>query len=197
MHGVCVVVYGCLMARARIPPGAVVDTAIELVDREGFEALNLSTVAATLGVGPSALYGHVGGLDGLRDLVTVAAIEHLTTVVRDAAVGVAGPPALVSMGYAYRDFAHRHSGQYASTLRPPTTNNTQFTDATQTLQSIFARVYLGCGLPGPDADLAANSARSAIHGFIALELVNGTTPTADDQYAHLLNMLQDGLATLH
>ena len=55
--------YDRRVARDRIPPGAIVETAITLIDRQGFEALSLSTVAAVIGVRPSALYGHVGNLD--------------------------------------------------------------------------------------------------------------------------------------
>lgn len=181
------------MGQLRIPPGGVVDAAIGLIDREGFEALNLSTVATALGVRPSALYSHIGGLGELRDRIAVTATQHLTTEVRAAAIGVAGPHALDAMGHAYRGFAHDHPGQYASILRPAADENIDLAEATLALHDVFARVYLGAGLSSTDADLAAGSTRSAIHGFVALEHASGTTPGHDSRYHHLLQALHRGL----
>jgi AcrR family transcriptional regulator len=177
------------MARARIPPGGIVDTAIELIDREGFEALSLSAVADLLDVRPSALYSHVGGLEQLRDRIAVTATGHLTHAVGAAAMGVAGPNALDAMGHAYRGFAHGHPGQYSAILRPASPDNPELLSANQALHQVFARVYLGAGLDPDDADLAAGNTRSAIHGFVSLEHASGTTPGHDTRYAHLLRGL--------
>jgi AcrR family transcriptional regulator len=181
------------MGRVRILPGGIVDTAITLVDREGFEALNLSTVANELGVRPSALYAHVDGLAQLRDQIAVVATQHLTTIVGSAAMGVAGTRALDAMGHAYRGFAHEYPGQYGSMLRTAAEDNIELLTATQQLHDVFARVFLGAGFDATDADLAAGSTRSAIHGFVALEHVGGSTPLHDERYDHLLQALHRGL----
>lgn len=181
------------MTRQRIAPGSVAVAAISIVDRDGFEALNLSSVAGSLGVGPSALYSHVNGLDGLRYMVAVLATNNLTESVRDAAIGIAGPGALESVGSAYRAFALRHPGQYASTLLPPVSGDDDLAVATQALLDVFSRVYRGYGLAGAEADLAARTARSAIHGFVSLEMATGRMPVHDAQYQHLIGTLHRGL----
>lgn len=181
------------MARQRLSIDLVTHHSIALVDREGFEALSLSAVADALGVGPSALYSHVDGLDGLRHLVAVTATGNLTQQVQAAATGTAGPVALGAMGGAYRNFALGHPGQFASTLRPPPDDSDALAEANQALLEIFALVYGGMGLASSDAQLAARSTRSAIHGFLALEHTTGTTPTHDAEYAHLLETLQRGV----
>jgi AcrR family transcriptional regulator len=177
------------MARERILPGRVVDTAIALIDCEGFEALSLSAVAEVLEVRPSALYGHVGSLDQLRDRLAVTATNHLTGDVGTAAMGVAGGDALDAIGHAYRSFAHGHPGQYSAILRPASADNLELLTANEALHRVFARVYLGAGLDADDADLAAGNTRSAIHGFVSLEHASGTTPGHDTRYAHLLRGL--------
>jgi AcrR family transcriptional regulator len=177
------------MPRQRILPGPIVDTAIVLIDRQGFEALSLSAVADVLNVRPSALYGHVGNLDQLRDRLAVAATNHLTGAVGAAAMGVAGADAIDAMGHAYRGFAHGHPGQYSAILRPASSANTDLEAANHALHDVFARVYLGAGLVPDDADLAAGSTRSAIHGFVSLEHASGTSPAHDSRYAHLLRGL--------
>lgn len=50
----------------------IVETAAQLVDARGWEALSLRGVAAALQVTPMALYRHVSGIEDLRDLVVEA-----------------------------------------------------------------------------------------------------------------------------
>lgn len=182
------------MPRQRINLRRITEEALALVDREGFDALSLSNVAEELRVGPSALYTHLDGLDGLRYLVAVASTDNLTAEVRDAAIGTAGDAALTAMGTAYRGFALGHPGQFASTLLPPRSEDDDLARASASLTDVFVLVYGGMGL-GPDASqLAARSTRSAIHGFLALEHNSGTTASHDAEYRHLLDTLQRGLA---
>jgi AcrR family transcriptional regulator len=186
-------VYYRPVTRGRIRPGGVVDTAITLIDREGFEALSLSAVADVLRVRPSALYGHVGSLDQLRDRIAVTATNRLTGAVGAAAMGVAGANALDAMGHAYRGFAHGHPGQYSAILRPASAINLDLAAANQALHDVFARVYLGAGLGPDEADVAAGNTRSAIHGFVSLEHASGTTAGHDSRYSQLLRLLHRDL----
>jgi AcrR family transcriptional regulator len=180
------------MTRGRIRLGGIVETAVDLIDREGFETLSLSAIADVLEVRPSALYGHVGGLDELRDQLAVVATHHLTGAVGTAAMGVAGPDALDAIGHAYRAFAHGHPGQYSAILRPAA-DNIELAEANQALHAVFARVYLGAGIAPEDADLAAGNTRSAIHGFVSLEHASGIVAGNDARYDHLLTVLHSGL----
>lgn len=181
------------MTRHRLSLTLVTDEAIALVDREGFDSLSLSSVADALGVGPSALYTHVDGLDGLRYLVAVTATQNLTDDVRTAAIGTAGGSALAAMGEAYRDFAHDHPGQFASTLLPPRSDADDLALANRSLVEVFALVYAAMGLPRDRCGLAARSTRSAIHGFLALEHTIGQSSSGDSEYAHLLETIRKGL----
>ncbi len=179
---------------ARLSPALVTSAALAIVDTRGFDALTLSAVADDLAVAPSALYTHCKGLDGLRHLVAIAATDNLTTRVRDAAIGTSGNDALNSIGAAYRDFALSHPGQFASTLRPPASDDHELEDANTTLLGIFALVYQASGMTSHDSHLAARSTRSALHGFLALEHCSGTTNEHDAEFRHLLDALQRGLA---
>jgi AcrR family transcriptional regulator len=55
--------------RDPISPDAIVDAALALLDRDGFEALSMRALAEELGTGAATLYWHVGSKDGLLDLV--------------------------------------------------------------------------------------------------------------------------------
>ena len=52
-----------------ITPEAIVRAALEVLDAEGLDALNMRRVADALGTGAASLYWHVGSKDGLLDLV--------------------------------------------------------------------------------------------------------------------------------
>lgn len=181
------------MPRVRIDLRRLTVEALTVVDRDGLDALTLSAVASALDVGPSALYTHVDGLDGLRCLVAAAATRNLATEVRTAAIGTAGDRALTAMGVAYREFALGHPGQFASTLLPPQTDDDELAVADADLTDVFVLVYGGMGLTPDASRLAARSTRSAIHGFLALEHTTGTTPAHEAEYHHLLETLQRGL----
>lgn len=181
------------MTRGRVTVPRLTDAALGVVDRGGFDALTLSAVAEDLGVGPSALYTHLDGLDGLRNLVATASTDDLTTQIRNAAIGNAGDDALDAIGTAYRGFALRHPGRFASTLLPPPSDDDDLASANRSLLDVFVLVYTAMGLADDQSELAARSTRSAIHGFLALEHTGGTSPDHDAEYAHLLRTLRRGL----
>lgn len=185
------------MARARPAPRlsvpTIVDRAIQLIDRESFDALNLSAVAVELGVGPSALYTHIDGLDELQYLVAVASTGNLGAMVRNSAIGTWGGSALSAMGSAYRSFALDHPGQFASTLLPPRSGDDELARQNRALLDVFVAVFAGTGMDPSESYLAARSAQSAVHGFLALEHNSGSTAAHADEYDHLLAALARGL----
>lgn len=180
------------MARVRLTVTTVTATAVEVVDDGGLDALSLSAVARQLGVGPSALYTHCDGADGLHRLVAAAATDNLTASLQRAAIGLAGGAALAAMGEAYLRFATEHPGQFASTLRPPDPGDEELQASTSDLVEVFALVFQAMGLSETDAVRAARSARGAIHGFLAVHQFDGHPDTAED-FRHLLETLQAGI----
>lgn len=168
-----------------------------LVDRDGLHALNLSAVAETLTVGPSALYTHVDGLAGLRHLVAIAATHDLTNEVRNAAIGVAGRSALDAISSAYRDYALQHPGLYQSTLMPPVATGDELTRANAELLGVFAIVFRGTGLDADRAKRAARCTRTAIHGFVALEISTGSSPSHDQHFQELMDTVTSGIQQSH
>jgi TetR/AcrR family transcriptional regulator, tetracycline repressor protein len=48
---------------------AIVDTALKIIDEQGFGALSMRAVAQALGTGPASLYAHVANKEQLVDLV--------------------------------------------------------------------------------------------------------------------------------
>lgn len=177
------------MPKQRLDPETISQVAMTVVDDGGLDALSLSAVALHLGVGPSALYSHVDGLEGLHELVALGAMRNMVMKVRRAAIGVSGPDALQSLGSAYRDFARTHPGQFRSTIAAPESAGDELAAAHDELLEVFMLVYQGAGLDPADSLRAARRARSAIHGFVALEASTGSTPAHDDHYSELIDLV--------
>ncbi|NIR34783.1 MAG: TetR/AcrR family transcriptional regulator [Actinobacteria bacterium] len=172
--------------RARLSRTGVVEIAVGVVDRHGYDALNLSVVAEALGVGPSALYSHVDGLDGLRRVVAVESVRRLTCDVRDAAIGTAGDDAVRAVATAYRDFVRRHPGRFAATLQ--STGGAERADVDRELHSVFVLLHRAGGHDEQAAELAARSSRSALHGFAVLEHAD-PDGSHDAEFGHLVDLL--------
>jgi len=180
--------------RSRLSREAVLAAALDVVDEMGFDALTLSVVAENLGVGPSALYSHVDGLDGLRRVVARESSRLLTITVRDAAIGNSGDEALHAVAFAYRSFVLDHPGRFAATVRTRVAHPYGTDDD---LHAVFVLLQQARGASVRDAELAARSARSAIHGFVVLEHNEGAPARHDDEFIYLVETLCRGLARQH
>lgn len=185
------------MPKKRVTVDALIAAATEAADADGFDGLALTDVAKRLDVAASTLYTHIDGVDGLKYLVAVAATRNLTDAIRQAAIGTSGLDALMAMAVAYRRFALEHAGQFVSTLLPPALDDEDLKAANGALRAIFVLVYRGIGFDETEARRAAQSTRSAIHGFLALERTTEPASEHDADYLHLLNALQHGLLHAH
>ena len=181
------------MVRRTLTVIGVTEAAMILVDRDGLPALNLTAVAQMLTVRPSALYTHIDGLDGLHTLLAVAATNGLVSEVRNAAIGVAGKDALDSASTAYRHYALAHPGLYQSTLLPACSPGDVLTTANTELLNIFALIYRGIGLDSEQSARAARCTRTAIHGFVTLEIAGGSNPDHDQHFQELMETISTGL----
>jgi AcrR family transcriptional regulator len=173
--------------RRRIDQALVVQTAIQIADANGFEAVTLAAVAEQLGIRIPSLYNHVAGLMGLRSLMSLWAVRELEDRLRRAAVGKAGADAILSMADTYRDFAHAHPGVYRTTLRAASPDEPELVTAAQeTLEVLFAalRPY---DLNTEDTLHTIRALRSVLHGFVDLEISGGFGMALDrDESYHRL-----------
>jgi AcrR family transcriptional regulator len=180
------------MPRLGLDSRQVVEAAAELVDGEGLDALSLSTLAQRLGVKSPSLYGHVRNLQDLRvRLANLAAIQF-EEVLAPAAAGLARGEALASMGHAYRAWAVAHPGLYA--LIQSTGQGAD--PALARILELILAVLRGYGLEGDEVIHAARSVRSALHGFVHLEVRSGfgIPVDLDASFDWMLSALDRGLA---
>jgi AcrR family transcriptional regulator len=179
------------MARAGITGERLTRTAAELADEIGFDGVTVSAVARRLGVKDPSLYAHIDNGRELKVRVALLALEEMADQAAAALAGRAGKDALVAFANAYRDYAKKHPGRYASAqfeLDPETAANSAAPRHAEMMRAIL----LGYDLPEPEQTDAVRFLGSTFHGYVSLELAGGfrhTPREADASWAWALDNL--------
>jgi len=181
--------------RPGLTPERIIDVAAELIDRDGYAQLGLGKVAAELGVRTPSLYNHLDGLDDLRRRLTVRALTVLGADLQRAAVGLSAEDAVRAIAVAYRGFAREHPGLYATTVPSIEGADAEVQRIGAEVMGTVLTALSGFGLGEAATIHAARSLRSAVHGFVSLELAGGfgMPVDVDASFAWLTELLADGI----
>ncbi len=192
------------MPRAGLSRARATEVALSVVDAggtTGFERLTLAAVASEAGVAVPSLYKHVASLDDLRRLVAVASIDEMTTVLAQATIGRSGREALHSAADALRAFARIHPGRYAAAqvaadLADP--RQAELAEHAARTLAVLSATLRGFALPESSMVDAIRMLRSAVHGFIVLELGGGfgLPDDLDRSFRLLVDGIVDGIERL-
>jgi AcrR family transcriptional regulator len=161
------------MPRRRLSTASVVDAAVTLIDEGGPGGLTLAAVARRTGVATPSLYKHVLSLEALQQKVSARVTAELANALSTAIAGRSGEDAVRSLAHAYRAYALSYPGRYPLTQRLPDARDPEHLAAAElAVQTVFAALR-GYRLAGTEAIDAARVARSALHGFVSLEIDGG------------------------
>jgi AcrR family transcriptional regulator len=153
--------------------GAVVAAAGRIADADGLEAATISRVAAELGVRPPSLYNHVENHAALMRLLAIESVSELAAAITGAAVGRSREDAIRAVAVAYRAYAGAHPGRYAATVRAPAPDDEEARAAAVRAINPIVAIIGGWGIEGDDAVHLVRVVRSALHGFISIEMGGG------------------------
>ena len=172
----------------------ITDAAVELVEREGHDALALGAVAAALGVRAPSLYNHVDGLDEIRRRLRVRAIDALGDALQRATVGRSGDEAVRTIARAYRAFALDHPGLYAATVPSSEVADADVQQAGARVVETVVAALSGFHLDPDEAVHATRTLRAAVHGFVDLELAGGfgLAQSPSDTFDWMTELLAQG-----
>lgn len=179
------------MPRAGLSTAAVVEVALAIVDKDGLDSLTLAAVAQRAGVAAPSLYKHVRSLDALLQKVSVVATTELGDALSRAAAGRAGVDALRAVADAYRGYATAYPGRYPATQRLPDLEDPAHVAAAERAVNTVYSILHGYEISGAAAVDATRFVRSAIHGFVSLEIGGGFGIPQD--LDHSFAMLVTGL----
>lgn len=185
--------------RAGLTAGDVVRAAADIADETSFATVTLGLVAERLGVRAPSLYKHVNGLADLQHRIATLAMTEFGDIAAGAAAGLAGRDALAALAGALRGYVTAHPGRYAATV------GAEFTGPDDPLLQAGTRVIelIGAVLRGYRIDEdtivhAIRSVRCTLHGWAALQAVNGFqwSGDLDVSFEALIDFMDSGLRGL-
>jgi AcrR family transcriptional regulator len=182
--------------RVGINRDAVVRAAAKIADHDGWDALTLARVAKKLRVRSPSLYNHVGGLEGLRRELKLRALRDLNAALSRATIGKSRDDAVRGLAASYRAFVKHHPGTYAATMVAAPKNDPAVEAAAGQVVETCLSVLSGYELERRDGLHAIRAMRSAVHGFVALEIAGGfgIPLDVDKSFDWLVSALLKGLA---
>lgn len=181
--------------RAGLDLSQIVQTAAQLADKEGIEAVTLASVAKKLGVRSPSLYNHVNGLPALRSHLVLYGLRQLNEVIREAADERQGKAAVMSIAKAYLLFARNHSGLYSLTLRAPSIEHQEHVKLGEQLVERLLAALTPFNLSHEEGIHAVRGLRSLLHGFASIEAEGGFGMPVDvnESFHYTMNLFLSGL----
>ena len=183
--------------RVGIDRDAVIRAASKIADDRGWDGLTLASVAKKLRIRSPSLYNHVGGLEGLRRELKLAALRDLDVDLTRATIGKSRDDAVHGLATAYRAFVKRHRGTYAATMVAAPKNDPAMEAAASNIVETILSVLSGYGLDRREGLHAVRALRSTVHGFAALEIAGGfgIPLDVDQSFEWLVSALLKGLSS--
>jgi AcrR family transcriptional regulator len=184
--------------RKPLDTNTVVNTAADLINHEGLEALTLNRLAEILGIQTPSLYNHIDGMTGLRHELALLNMRRLADHLGTVAMGRSGNAGLVAVAEAYRAYIKENPGLYLSSLRASGNQNTPDAEqlaAEERVVRIVLAVLDSLELSDVEAIHAARALRSAVHGFTTLEIAGGfgIRLDLDESFSRLIGIIVAGL----
>jgi AcrR family transcriptional regulator len=146
----------------------IVDAALELVDREGLDALSMRRLGAELGVDPMAIYYHVPNKDALFDLLVEAVMADI-----DLSDDPSAPARvrLVCAAKSYRAALLRHINAF-----PVLADRAPRTPVSMKPVDVLLGILMDGGLSPSDAVVAMNVVVACVRGAVGVQASHELKP---------------------
>lgn len=161
--------------------GRLIDEAINLLEREGLEALTLRGIARAAGVSHMAPYRHFADKDALLAAIAEAGFRELSASMdRSVATATTAKSPLRAIGMAYVHFARHRPALYRLMFGPVRSDRERFPELAVASRATFAhcaaavaeRIAPSDGANEDAQEVLALAAWSLVHGLSSL-LIDG------------------------
>jgi AcrR family transcriptional regulator len=149
----------------------IIETARQLIERDGVEALSLGKVAAALDIKAPSLYRHIRNKNALLQAVIEQTYLSLFAAYDEALDQSGDDPAerLLNLSRSHRRFAHENPNTYMLAYTTPNpelnTNPDMLLERAISIQEIMSRIT------GEENSLPAlRGSLALVHGYVMLEL---------------------------
>lgn len=156
------------MAKRGLDRGQIIEQAIALVEKNGYDKFSLRELAVVLNVKPASLYNHIAGIEEIYREIALGAALMMKSALGTATEGKALDKAFEAGVRAYRQFAMEHPELYQAFVQMPSLHDEAVTRASYESFLPLRNIIEGYGLSDPELMHFARSLRSVMHGFIEL-----------------------------
>ncbi|MGJ8621746.1 MAG: TetR-like C-terminal domain-containing protein [Yoonia sp.] len=172
-----------------------------MLETDGPDALGISSVAAELKIRPASMYNHVASAEALANAVALAGHRRVLAALDTASEGLADPREhLRTLAYSVRRWAAENKGLYGHLARvEPNYGDEETAAVLHGILSLFDQPLKALGISNDQRVHAMRAIRSAIHGFVLLELSGQfqLQEAPDDSFRWMVDSLILGLAERH
>lgn len=148
----------------------VVDAAVLVSDRDGFDALTVAAVADEVGCRPPSVYHHVDGLSGLASAVALVATRDLHDRLRTACEGTSGIETVQALVAEARTWGREHPNRFDATMMKITDDeSSELGAARDEVMLLWQDAIAGLGIPAADRPALVSAVIAAVHGCISIE----------------------------
>ncbi|GAA4849328.1 TetR/AcrR family transcriptional regulator [Luteimicrobium xylanilyticum] len=169
----------------------IVDSARELAEAEGWDAVTTRRLADTIEYSQPVLYSHFANRAAIVDAVVVDGSAELAAALRSAREG-ADDDAARAVAQAYLDFAATRPALYDAIFTMPSGLSFGTPDSPPALRDAFGELQraFATGTDGADAELLTEVVWSALHGLASLVRSGRLRPDLrDERLARLLELV--------
>ena len=156
------------MSRNGLTKDIILQTATQIIDKDGKENLSLKVLAEKLGVRSPSLYNHFNSLSDLYSSLMLYGWKQLEHIVIQAAIGKAKDDAIKSMCEAYLDYAMQHIGLFEIMQSYSKYTSTEAENATKGLVETIKQVLSAYKLSEENKVHTIRLFRSFLQGYVSL-----------------------------
>lgn len=183
------------MPRKGLAMEDILSAATELVKEKGFEQFSLRELAGKLSVKPASLYNHTANVAELTTAIGHIALQTLNEKLKTAAKGKKGIDMLWAIADAYRVYAKENQELYKAIVHLPAFEDDSLREESHSLVSFLYQILETYQLEESEKIQFARAYRSAMHGFVSLEMSGYFQKgvDVDDSYHYLIGSLLNRL----
>jgi len=180
---------------SRVNRASVVQGALEILETAGSAALTIPALALKLKIRPPSLYNHIESIGDLKRELSLHSIRLACESREKAASGKSRDKAVLAIIHAYRKFASEHPALYALSVAVPPATDHEWFDAFTESRELWLRGLEGYKLKPLEARHVARAFRSAVHGFVDIEVNGGWLEDTDieESFTAMIEILLEGL----
>lgn len=157
------------MPRRGLNREIVVDAAVDLIEKTGYESFSMRELAERLRVKPASLYNHIESMEALRLEVGRCAVSALVQAEEAAVQEKERDEAVLALAGAYHRYAREHLNLYRLIMTLRMTERDPLLDDARAIVEPILRVLGQYTLELSSVIHLQRMLRSLIHGFIAQE----------------------------